>query len=394
MYRLLRRRPHFRRLFLAQAASRAGDAFNTVALVVVVFQLTGSGTGVAAAVALEVIPVLAFGPIAGLLADRLPRRQIMIAADLGRAALAALLVVEHNSTAVVYVAAFGLATGSVFFGPAATSVVPEAVDADELVDANAALWTVAVLAQVLLAPAAGFVIAALGVGPAFSINAASFLVSAALLWRLPIGTKPAAAGTRAGWAELAAGAHTVRAHPLLKRLVVVQGLAALSAGATSGLLVVLANHSLGVGPTGFGLLLAAIGTGAALGPILLRRWIRPASRAWLFGPYAVRGGVDLTLAAVANPYAAGSALLVYGMSTSTGMIAYNTTLQTEIAPAVRGRTYAFYDIIWNAARLVSLGLGGLLADAIGVRSVYLAGGLLLLIAALYGARRPLHVQQP
>ena len=77
------------------------------------------------------------------------------------------------------------------------------------------------------------------------------------------------------------------------------------------------------------------------------------------------------------------------MSTSTGMIAYQSTLQAEVPERLRGRVFALFDVLWNAARLVSLGAGGLLADAIGIRSVYVAGGLLLLTAAIVGWGAPL-----
>ena len=84
----------------------------------------------------------------------------------------------------------------------------------------------------------------------------------------------------------------------------------MSAGATSGLLVILAERRLGVGPRGFGILLATIGIGAAVGPALLRRSIRAGDRRWLFGPYLMRGAVDLTLATVTDPLIAGAALVI------------------------------------------------------------------------------------
>lgn len=146
----------------------------------------------------------------------------------------------------------------------------------------------------------------------------------------------------------------------------------------------LAERWLGVGPGGFGTLLAAIGLGAALGPALFRRWIRPGDRRWLFGPFAVRGGVDLTLAAVPNAAVAGTALVAYGASTSTGMVAYQSTLQTLVPAATRGRVFAFYDVTWNTSRLVSLALGGLVADLFHIRVVYLLGAVLLFIAAAVG----------
>ena len=84
----------------------------------------------------------------------------------------------------------------------------------------------------------------------------------------------------------------------------------MSAGATSGLLVILAERRLGVGARGFGILLATIGVGAAVGPALFRRSIRAGDRRWLFGPYLMRGAVDLTLATVTDPLIAGAALVI------------------------------------------------------------------------------------
>lgn len=389
MLPLVRTQPAFRRLFLAHAISRAGDAFNTVALVVLVFRLTGSGVGVAGAVMFEVVPVLLLGPIAGLAADRLPRRRLMIAADLFRAAAALGLVFAADKLGVAYAVAFGLSAGAVLFNPAASSLLPEVLGEDDLVTANSALWTVAVVAQIAIAPLAGLVIARFGVEVAFGANAATFVVSALLLVGLRAGRSPADVVVR-GWSGALDGFHAVRSSPLLSRLAFVQVLASLSAGATSGLLVVLADRWLEIGAGGFGLLLAAIGGGAALGPLLFRRSIRPGDKRWLFGPFAVRAGVDVTLATVANPIVAGGALVAYGMSTSTGMIAYQSTLQTTVQAETRGRAFAFYDVVWNTARLVSLAVGGVAAELTDVRVVYAASALLLAAAAVVGLTTNFH----
>lgn len=383
MLHLLRSAGNFRRLFLAHTISRAGDAFNTVALVVLVFELTGSGLGVAAAVMFEVVPVLLLAPVAGVAADRLQRRRLMIGADLFRVLVALVLVVAADSVGVAYAAAFGLSAGAVMFNPAGASLVPELVDEEEIVAANSALWTAAVLAQIAVAPVAGFVVAAYGVELAFALNAATFGASALLLIGLRAGRAPAELDAR-GWAGILGGVRAVRSHALLARLAVVQVLASMSAGATGGLLVVLADRWLGVGPGGFGSLLAAIGVGAALGPLVLRRLIRPADKRWLFGPFAVRGAVDLTLAGVANPVVAGGALVAYGMSTSTGMVAYQSTPQTLVPADTRGRVFAFYDLLWSGSRLLSLAAGGLLADLTDVRLVYVISALLLGVAAVVG----------
>jgi MFS family permease len=380
---LLRSVPEFRRLFLAHTVSRAGDAFNTVALVVLVFELTGSGISVAGMVMFEVVPVLLLGTLAGWAADRLPRRNLMVGADALRALVAGALVLASGSVVAAYAVAFGLSVGSVAFNPAAGSLLPEVVGEDEVVSANSAMWTAAVVAQIVLAPVAGLLVVAWGAPLAFALNAATFCVSALLLVGLRAGRRPADPGA-IGRAGVLGGVRVVRADPLLRRLVVVQALASLSAGATSGLLIVLSVRWLGLGPAGFGGLLAAIGTGAVLGPLLFRRFIRPADKRWLFGPLVVRGGVDLGLAAVADPLLAGGALVAYGMSTSTGMIAYQSTVQTLVPSETRGRAFGFFDVVWNAARLVSLAVGGVLAELVDVRFVYVLSALLLLAAAAVG----------
>jgi MFS family permease len=94
--------------------------------------------------------------------------------------------------------------------------------------------------------------------------------------------------------------------------------------------------------------------------------------------------VDLGLAAVADPLLAGGALVAYGMSTSTGMVAYQSTVQTLVPSDTRGRAFGFFDVVWNAARLVSLAVGGILAELVDVRFVYVLSALLLLAAAAVG----------
>lgn len=189
----------------------------------------------------------------------------MIAADLARAVLVLVLVAKHDTTMTAFAVAFGLSTATIVFNPAAASLVPDVVDDDELVTANTALWTSAVASWIVLASLAGAVIAAFDVGAAFAVNAVSYVLSALFLSRLRAGRSPGDI-TVAGWRSVREGIAAVRSHPLLARLAVVQVLASLSAGATSGLLVVLAAENLGVGASGFGALLAAIGVGAGRRP--------------------------------------------------------------------------------------------------------------------------------
>lgn len=158
------------------------------------------------------------------------------------------------------------------------------------------------------------------------------------------------------------------------RLLPVQALTSLAVGATSALLVVLTAQHL------------RVGAGALLGPFL-SNWLtkgRYLDVRLLFVPYILRGIGDALLGLVVELPWALVILFVYGLNTSTGMVASSTILQTVIPDRVRGRVFTLLDVIWAATRLVSLGMGGVLADRIGISAVYVLGGALLPLAGILG----------
>ncbi len=104
----------------------------------------------------------------------------------------------------------------------------------------------------------------------------------------------------------------------------------------------------------------------------------------MFGPLLLRGAVDLILASTRSLPAAIGALALYGVGTSAGMVTYTSLLQAQTAPETRGRVFAGFDMIWQTRRLASLALGGITADALGIRAVYALGGALLPLAAAIG----------
>jgi hypothetical protein len=169
--------------------------------------------------------------------------------------------------------------------------------------------------------------------------------------------------------------------PLLKALAVGQFVAALSAGATSALLVVLAQERLGGGEA-FGLLVACIGAGAALGPLLLLRRIKdPRRPLFVSGPYAVRGVVDLVLAAVTALPLAAAAVAVYGLSTSTGNVTFSSLVQSRVRDELRGRAFAGFDVLWQTGRLST--------DAVGPTTDWWMGR-----TAVLGRFDPMAVNRP
>ncbi|MFZ5870521.1 MAG: MFS transporter, partial [Actinomycetota bacterium] len=231
--------PDYRRLWGARTVSQWGDTFRFVALAVVVYRLTGSGLGVAGVVVAEILPVLLLAPLAGVLVDRVPRVAVLVVSDVVRAVLAGVLALRHGDVVTVYAVAFGMSAASVFFNPAAQSVLPSLVRPEQLPAANSGIWTTAVLSQVVLAPAAGGLVVSVGPGWAFALDSVTYLVSGAVLIGLRLREPPREVGRRRLVADAREGANVVATDPMLRALALGQLLAALSAGATSALLVVL-----------------------------------------------------------------------------------------------------------------------------------------------------------
>ncbi|MBF6612387.1 MAG: MFS transporter [Chloroflexi bacterium] len=377
-------------LWLGQLVSNFGDTLNYIALVVLVYQLSGSGVAVSLTVLFEIVPLLLLAPIAGIVIDRFPRKTILVASDLVRGGLV-LMLAFANATWQVYVIAALLTAASVFFSPTLQAVIPSVVDKEALLAANSVAWSTEQLVQIVASAVAGGMIAAIGTSPAFIVNAFSFLFSALMISRLTI---PAHVGEIdrssrrgfAGWlGDAGEGLRYVREDRFVSRLWLVQAIASLAVGATGALLIVLAERHLRLPPEGFAWLLLAIGAGALLGPIVLGSFTSNYRNVkLLFVPYIIRGAGDILIALLTPLPVALLILFVYGLNTSTGMVVYNSLMQSQVPEGVRGRVYTLMDLTWSLMQLVSLGAGGLLVDRVGIRVVYYAGGALLALAGLLG----------
>ncbi|MGH9579606.1 MAG: MFS transporter, partial [Terriglobales bacterium] len=185
-WRLARDNANFRRLWLAQIVSEMGDWFYALAIYSLLLELTGRAESVALALLLQVLPQTLVGPASGVLNDRLPRRQVMIAADLARVAivLAMLLVRSREMVWLVYplLALESMMAG--LFEPARTSVIPNIVRRQEIILANTLAATTWSFNLAMGSTLGGLVAALAGRNAVFVLNAVSFLVSALFLARM------------------------------------------------------------------------------------------------------------------------------------------------------------------------------------------------------------------
>jgi len=381
-YRLALAESAYRRLWLAAVVSRTGDAINFAALPLFVLGLTKAASAVATIVFAEGIGLIVGGIVAQLVVDRLPPRQLLVSLDLLRAAAAGLLTAFPLFPTAIAVS-FLLAVGTASFSPVSNAVVPRLVPDRALPAANGLQWTAGVALQLVAAPLGGLLVSAGLARVAFGLNGLSFLGSALLLVGLPrltaLEEKPGIS-----WLQLAGAMRTIGQIRILRPLVAMQGLAALAVGATSALLVVLAREAYGLSGTAYGLWLSAIAIGALIGPLLVPLLVRlPPSRA-VSGAYVIRGVGDIGLGLIRSGVGGGLLLAIYGINTSSGMVAYQTMVQREVPAPMRGRAFAILDVVWQTGRLLSIAAGAGLVAAIGIRSLFLIGGALLGLAGAVG----------
>jgi MFS family permease len=267
---LLARNPDFRRLFLATIVSLAGDWFSFVAVADLVTELTGRPGAAAFVYAATVLPVFLASPLAGMVADRYDRRRILIIADLARVpiALALCLAAAWSSVELAVGAIILLGVGASFYDPIASAATPNLVEERELASAQSLMGMVWGSMLLVGAGIGGVVAEVFGRQTAFAIDAVSFLVSAWLVAgiRRPMQQAGGASEDRGRLRDVVRYA---RGNPIVTRLLFAKSGVSCSNGIV-GLLPAFAHGKFAGAPIATGLLFAARGLGALLGPMIVR----------------------------------------------------------------------------------------------------------------------------
>ncbi len=382
------RHQDFRNLWLAQSASAMGDGVVIVALALFVTDLTDNPTEVGIVLGAQVLPLVSFLLIGGVWADRLPRARLMLGTDVARAALHSLLALLIFTDAVeiwhlvVIEALFGIAMA--FSIPAYNGLVPRTVPADELQDAQALSGFTFNLAELTGPAIATALVLGLGAGWAFTLDAATFVLSALFLARVRTTGAPAPAERRTMLAELAEGYREVRSRSWLWVTVVVFALAVPLGYAPIYVLgPTIAEETYGSTAV-FGVVTASYGAGALAGALIGFRW-RP--RRPMLAAFAVIAVWPVMLVS----FALGApVVLVIPLAVATGIgfalfdVFWNTTMAEQIPPHALSRASAWE---WMGS-LVLLPVGylaaGPLADATSTETVLVGGAILTAVVLSLG----------
>ena len=387
----------FRLLWAGESISLLGDQFHFVALAWLVLGLTGSGLALGTVLIASSIPRAAFMLVGGALSDRMAPRSLMLASNLLRAGVVALLtvLVVSGRAELWHLVVLGVIFGTVdaFFLPALNTMIPMLVPSDRLPAANAVIQGTAQLAGLIGPAIAGVVVALIGTGPAFAVDAASFAFAALMLMAIRGGRRPEPSETSPAAVDaerpsllstIRAGAAYAFADPAIRLVVVLTAAFNLAfTGPIAVGLAWLASNRFEGGSVAFGFMFAGFGAGALVGAILAGSLRTPRHQGAVL--LTVAGSLGIALAAVGF---APSAVVATAMLAPMGMgIGYINVLaiawlQARTDPAMLGRVMSLVMLGSFGLGPISLALAGVLVDTAATAMFAAAGVLVIAVAAI------------
>jgi MFS family permease len=375
-YALLRGNRDLDLLFGGQVVSALGDWAYITALVILVYQLTGSATLAASLTFVRLLPYALFLPLGGVLADRFERKKLMIVADLGRAICMVGLLTVHSAQ-TVWIAFPLVFISTCFFSmfrPALSASIPDVAGSDEnLVHANTLMGQVDGLAIVLGPSLAGVLLLIGHAQIALIVNAATYLVSTGTLCflRLSRHHDQTAEAAQSWLDETLVGFRTIFGEGNDKLAAITLTSAALCAfnGAMWTLNIVLAARTWHIGSQGAGFLSAGFGAGALVGGLFVAAIATrfEISRSYMF---ALFGSISLIALFGMSP--AGllpfAIVFVFGAFDMFNQVTSDTMIQTAVSPALLGRVFGAFSSVITLAMLVGALITGPLIAVVGPRA--------------------------
>jgi MFS family permease len=384
----------FRTMAVGQGISALGDAVSFTALPLLVLALTGSGAAMGIVAALQTLPDLLLGLPAGALADRWDRRRMMLWADVGRAALTALIPLSvwlHLPTMIVILlVVFPINALRVVFMAGWTGAVPNLVGRRLIGPATSYFEAIFALGFIAGPGIAGVLASRIGPGPTLAIDATSFLVSAAALWfiRTPL---RATAGPRSEshiLAEIRDGIRFVLANRTLRAAVAFWASVGIGTAGLIPALTYFMTRDMGLSPDFLGLVIGTYSLGSLAGGLLAARLTRGNLGPLLLGGNALTGLLLIALSATGNPGLMAGLSLVAGVANTLVLISYVTIRASSTPDELLGRVGATTRMVSVGLQPIGAAVTGLLLDVVAGASTIRVMGAALVVASLVGILLP------
>jgi MFS family permease len=379
--------PNYRRYFAGQAISLSGTWMQMAAQAWLVLTLTGSATTLGLIVALQTLPILLLGPYGGVIADRVDKRRTMIflQAMMGLQALALGILTITGEVRVWQIGALAALLGlnSAFENPARQSFMLEMVGPEHLRNAVSLNSVLVNVARTIGPAIAGLLIATVGEGVCFLLNAASFLAVIASLLRLDLAALRPSPPTERGPGQLREGLHYVSQSRELAIPLLMMALVGTLAYEFQVTLPVMARQGLHVGAAGYGFMTAAMGAGAVAGGLVVAAVGRTDLRTLVLAAGAFGAVIMLAALAPTLPIEL-VALALVGWASISFMATGNSTLQLAAAPSMRGRVMSLWFVAFQGSTPIGGPIVGWVMAWAGARAGLGVGAVTCLLASLLG----------
>ncbi|TME83147.1 MAG: MFS transporter [Chloroflexi bacterium] len=386
----------FRWLLASTIVNNAGDGVAVSAGPLLVASQTREPFLVSLALLMEYLPVLLFGVIGGVAADRFDRRRMVVGMNLARsfvlAVLVATVVTGAVNIALILATLFVLGTSETFADSASSTLVPSLVAREDLGIANARMQGAFVVLNQLVGPPIGAFLFVVGMAVPFAANAAAFALGAVLVSRVVTSTRAASGEGKGVRSEIAEGFRWLLAHPPMRTLALTILTFNVTFGAAWSVLVLYAGERLGMNAVGFGLLTTAVAVGGVVGTVaygsLERRFaLGNIMRVGLL----IETGTHLSLALTTSPAVALATMVVFGAHASVWATTSTVVRQRAVPDELMGRVGGVYRVAIIGGLVIGTPIGGLLASTFGITAPFWFGffGSALLVAILW--RQFLHI---
>jgi MFS family permease len=370
--------PEFRKLWAASAASNLGDGVALVAAPLLAASLTRDPALVAGLAFAQRLPWLLFTLFSGALADRLDRRQAMVAVAVCRSVLIGVLgvaiLLDALSLPLLYIVFFLLSTGETLFDTSSATVVPALVPKAEMPRAFARLAGTQMVANNFIGPPLGGFLFAVALALPFLVGSGGIAAAAVLIFSLRgsfRAERQEGAAPPTVWKDIADGIRWLWSQPLLRTMALTLAVLNFVLVAQVSIMVLFAQERLGLGPRGFGLLLATHAVGAVLGSMFAGRVIDTfgSSRVLRAGMF-IEAGVPAAIALSTGPLLAGTALALFG-SHALVWGSLLVALRQEVTPDhLRGRVESAYRFLESGVAAPGALLGGIIAARFGLAAPF------------------------
>jgi MFS family permease len=396
---LLARNRNYRYTWSGQVVSEIGDHFNNVAIFSLVLATTRSGLAVAGIMISRAIPAVFAGPIAGVVLDRLNRKQVMIASDLIRAivALGFILCIHRSDTWLLYLFSALLMFASPFFTAGRSAILPTIADKEELHTANSLTQTTQWTTITMGAFAAGTSVAQFGYEWAFVLNSLSFLFSAACISRLhvegdafqPRRTALTEAEVVRPWHEYAEGLRYMRANPLILGIALIGVGWATGGGAAQILFSLFGEIVFGRGPRGIGEVWGCAGIGLLVGGVVAH-WLGErigfgAYKRTISICYVIHGATYIIFSQMENYLLALLFIALSRAAVAVSSVLNMSQLLRHVSNEYRGRVFATMESMVQFVMLLSIALAGVASLQYSPRVIGAVAGALSSTTAIFWA---------